>query len=153
MPPSDRFTVSLDTELLAAFDHLLAKQGYENRSEAIRDLIRDLLLGPRLAEGHEPIAAVVTVVCQHDVATAHAQLRALLLESGDRVLGFLTHPLDTHRDLMAIMLSGTTNDIQRLADKIKATRGLSYCTVTAVPGTDSAALGTLPLDKVTAEPA
>lgn len=138
MSPSDRFTVSLDTELLAAFDHLLAKQGYENRSEAIRDLIRDLLLGPRLSGTNESTAAVVTFVCDHDVATAHERLRELLLEAGDLVLGVQTRPLDARGDLTAVMLSGATNDIQRLSDHIKATRGLNYCTVAAFPGTSAA---------------
>ena len=44
MPQVDRFSVSLDTELLAAFDHHIAGKGYANRSEAVRDMIRDLLL-------------------------------------------------------------------------------------------------------------
>ncbi len=138
MLPSDRFTVSLDTELLAAFDHLLAKQGYENRSEAIRDLIRDLLLDPRLSDTSESTAAVVAFCCDHDVATAYEQLRSLLLEAGDLVLGVQTHSLDARVDLTAVMLFGTTGDIQRLADKIKATRGLNYCTVSAFPGTTAA---------------
>ncbi|MEK7732205.1 MAG: ribbon-helix-helix protein, CopG family, partial [Planctomycetota bacterium] len=53
--PVDRFTVSLDTELLAAFDHHIAAKGYENRSEAIRDLIRDLLTATQLQKGGEPV--------------------------------------------------------------------------------------------------
>ena len=39
-----RFGVSLDSELLKQFDKLITKKGYNNRSEAIRDLIRDLLI-------------------------------------------------------------------------------------------------------------
>ena len=133
MPPTDRFTVSLDTELLAAFDHLLAKQGYENRSEAIRDLIRDLLLGPRLSEGHEPAAGVVTLLCNYDRSGAHARLRSLLLEATPTVLGVLSRPLGRECDLVAVMVNGSTNDIQRVTDKIKATPGLTYCTVATVP--------------------
>lgn len=139
MPPTERFTVSLDTELLAAFDHLLATRGYENRSEAVRDLIRDQLLGPRLASTGEAAGAVVTTVCQHDAAGPHALLREILLGADDVVTGVLTRPLDPKRDLLAIMLSGTVAQVQRLADKIRATSGLGYCTVSIVPGAEKAA--------------
>ena len=48
MAKTVRFGVSMDAELLAAFDTLLARRGYANRSEAIRDLARDaLILGHR----------------------------------------------------------------------------------------------------------
>ena len=55
----DRFTVSLDTELLAAFDHHIASLGYENRSEAIRDLIRDELISEKKCGGDGPASVFV----------------------------------------------------------------------------------------------
>ena len=39
----ERFTISLDDELAHDFDHLIEEIGYENRSEAVRDLIRQAL--------------------------------------------------------------------------------------------------------------
>jgi CopG family nickel-responsive transcriptional regulator len=39
----DRFTISLDEELAAAFDELIKQRGYTTRSEAVRDILRDLL--------------------------------------------------------------------------------------------------------------
>ena len=116
MPPADRFTVSLDTELLAAFDAHLAQRGYENRSEAIRDLIRDLLLQPRLSDGDAPAFAVVTVVCDHQASSAYDRLRIVLLEFDDAVLGSLIRPLDKQRDLMAVVLRGTSKQVQQTAD-------------------------------------
>ncbi len=133
MPHVDRFTVSLDTELLAAFDAHLAQRGYENRSEAIRDLIRDLLLEPRLADRDAPAAAVVTVVCDQGVSAAYDRLRTALLECGDTVLGALTRPLDERRDMMAIMLRGTTKQVQQTADHIQAIRGVSFCQSAVIP--------------------
>ncbi len=138
MPPVDRFTVSLDTELLAAFDAHLAQRGYENRSEAIRDLIRDLLLEPRLADRDALAVAVVTVVCDHEVSSAYDRLRTALLECPDAVLGALTRPLDARRDMMAIMLRGTTKQVQQTADRIQAIRGLSFCHSAVIP-TDTVA--------------
>jgi len=133
MPPVDRFTVSLDTELLAAFDAHLAQRGYENRSEAIRDLIRDLLLQPRLADRESPAVAVVTVVCDHDVSSAYDRLRTALWNCGDAVLGTLARPLDERRDIMAIVLRGTTQQVQQAADHFRAVRGVSFCHSAVIP--------------------
>ena len=40
-----RIGVAIDSELLRRFDRFIAQKGYENRSEAFRDLIRDRLVG------------------------------------------------------------------------------------------------------------
>ncbi len=45
MPELTRTGVAIDSDLLARFDQFIAKQGYINRSEAFRDLIRDKLVG------------------------------------------------------------------------------------------------------------
>ena len=44
MPELTRFGVSMDPELLTAFDALVKRQGYGHRSEALRDLARDALV-------------------------------------------------------------------------------------------------------------
>ena len=43
-----RTGVALDADLLKRFDRLLSSEGYSNRSEAFRDLIRDRLNDARL---------------------------------------------------------------------------------------------------------
>ena len=40
-----RIGVAIDSDLLRRFDRFIAQKGYENRSEAFRDLIRDRLVG------------------------------------------------------------------------------------------------------------
>ncbi len=97
MPQVDRFSVSLDTELLAAFDRHIAKRGYENRSEAIRDLIRDLLVASRMQQGDEPAAAILMLVCDHREGEAFKRLRSCLAAEADLVRGSLHMPIDEHR--------------------------------------------------------
>jgi CopG family transcriptional regulator, nickel-responsive regulator len=38
----DRFTISLDAQLASAFDELIEQRGYTTRSEAVRDILREL---------------------------------------------------------------------------------------------------------------
>ena len=133
MPQVDRFSVSLDTELLAAFDRHIAAKGYENRSEAIRDLIRDLLVSSRLQRGDEPVAAVLTVVCDHEAGETAGRLRACLAEHADLVFGSLHLPVDEGRDWLAIGLRGSVEQVQAVANEIQAMRGVTHGHLSVVP--------------------
>lgn len=133
MPHADRFTVSLDTELLAAFDHHIAMRGYTNRSEAIRDLIRDLLLANRSQVGDQQVAAVLTLVCDHSVREAGSRLRTCLSQHGDLVAGSLHVDIDADRESVAVSLRGTADRVQAVADRIQAMRGISHGRFSAVP--------------------
>ncbi len=133
MPPVDRFTVSLDTELLAAFDHHITAKGYENRSEAIRDLIRDILTATRLQQGGEPVQAFLNMVCDHRVGDTAKRIRACLRKEGEIVLGTLVETVDTHRDGMTIALRGPSDRVHSLANQLQAMRGVTHGHLSAVP--------------------
>ena len=129
----DRFSVSLDTELLAAFDRHIASAGYENRSEAIRDMIRDLLITSRLRQGNEEVAAILTLACDQRVGETAKRLRALLATHTDVVYGSLYLPIDRHREGVAIALRGPVGQVQALANGIQALRGIAHGHLSAVP--------------------
>lgn len=133
MPPVDRFTVSLDTELLAAFDHHIAAKGYENRSEAIRDLIRDVLTATRLQKGGEPVVAFLSMVCDHRVGDAAKRIRACLQEGGGIVLGTFAATIDPHRDGLTIAFQGPSDRVHALANQLQAMRGVTHGHLSAVP--------------------
>lgn len=129
----DRFTVSLDTELLAAFDRHIAAKGYENRSEAIRDLIRDALLATPAQRGDAAGYAFLTIVCDHRVSDAVRRLRACLTTESECVRGVLQLPIDEHRDGMAIALCGQAKRVRAASDRLSAIRGVTYGRLAALP--------------------
>ena len=133
MPPVDRFTVSLDTELLAAFDGHIAARGYQNRSEAVRDMIRDLLLGTRVRQGQERVVAFLTLVCDHRVGEAAKRMRACLVENTALLCGTLQVPLDGNRDGVTIALQGPSDRVHAVADELQALRGVRYGRLSAIP--------------------
>jgi len=65
MTDLERVGVSLDKGLLEKFDRFLAELGYQNRSEAIRDLIRERLNSRKLAEKDAGVVAAVCLVYDH----------------------------------------------------------------------------------------
>ncbi len=135
MSQVDRFSVSLDTELLAAFDRHIADKGYENRSEAIRDMIRDLLVGSRLQRGDEPVAAVLTVVCDHREGDTSHRVRTCLSNHDHLVCGWHGIRVDQSRDYLAISLRGTAEQVQAVAGEIQTMRGVTHGRLCAVPAT------------------
>ena len=133
MPHVDRFSVSLDAELLAAFDLHIATRGYVNRSEAVRDMIRDLLLAARLERGDEQVAAILSLVCDHREGETGKRLRALVGARLDLLAGSFVSAVDEHRDLMAIGLKGPAKEVQILAGEVQAMRGVAHGHLSFVP--------------------
>lgn len=142
----DRFSVSLDTELLAAFDRHIANRGYENRSEAIRDLIRDMLVTHRAARGDEPASAMLTLVLGYRSAETAKRFRSLLREHEGCVLGSWRVGLDEHRDHLVVALKGSKQQVQAIADQVLAMRGVSHGQLSLIP------LDGGPADRETASP-
>lgn len=62
-----RFGVSIDEKLLLQFDDLISEKGYVNRSEAIRDLIRDTLVREEAASPEAGVIGTLTLVYSHEV--------------------------------------------------------------------------------------
>jgi metal-responsive CopG/Arc/MetJ family transcriptional regulator len=56
-----RTGVSLEEDLLKEFDRLITKRGYQNRSEAIRDLIREALLA-EIVDSNKPVVGTLALV-------------------------------------------------------------------------------------------
>ena len=96
----ERIGISLEEDLLAQFDRLIAEKGYVNRSEAVRDLIRDSLVQREWASrDKEEKVAVVTLVYDHDSASLvhprpdpHAATRTPARHRGSRPRLRLRHP-------------------------------------------------------------
>lgn len=137
----DRFSVSLDTELLAAFDRYISQRGYENRSEAVRDLIRDLLSASRIETGEETVAAVLMAVCDHREGEVSKKLRGCITDHRELVMGSMHFPIDEHRDIVVIGMRGPNDGVQALAALIQTFRGISHgrCSVAPLGPDDPAA--------------
>ncbi|MHC5060632.1 MAG: nickel-responsive transcriptional regulator NikR [Planctomycetota bacterium] len=123
MEQLQRIGVSLETELLTQFDELIAEQGYHNRSEAIRDLIRSTLTTEKLAKPETQAVAAVFVVYDHHQPhltqkLAHLQHNELL-----KTISSIHVHLD-HHNCLVILLRGKVADITKLGDNIVSLKGV-----------------------------
>ena len=138
-----RFTISLDDALAQQFDELIAAKGYENRSEAVRDLIRtrlgsDLLASPSAARsvGRKPVAwcvANVSYVYDHHAQRLASRLLDLQHDHHDLVVTCLHTHLDHDHCLETVVLKGPLPAVQACAEQMVAMRGVRHGHVHLVP--------------------
>jgi CopG family nickel-responsive transcriptional regulator len=121
-----RFGVSIQTRLLEQFDQLIAQKGYVNRSEALRDLIRDQLVDVAAEREEGEMVGTVTFVYNHHVR----QLTDLLTEFQHQNYGAVIASLHIHLDpencLEVLVVRGRSGDIRRIADKLIGIKGVKH---------------------------
>lgn len=121
-----RFGVSMDNRLLEAFDRIIRVKGYANRSEAIRDLIRDCLVSEANTESENEGVGTVTLVYNHLVRELGPRLTELQHEYHHAVVSTLHVHLDNHYCLEVMVVKGKVGLIRKVADRLISTRGVIH---------------------------
>lgn len=114
----------MDKNLLSLFDKLIAKQGYQNRSEAIRDLIRKCLSEKQLAKPTTQAVAGVFLVYDHHSTKLSQKLVDLQHHHLLQVITSTHVHLDTDNCLEVIILKGKVKEIEKLANSMTCLRGV-----------------------------
>ncbi len=125
MVPVVRTGISLDRDLLAKFDRVITRKGYGNRSEAIRDLVRDHLVAAEVAEDRVVLGTLTLLYDHHQPRLTERLLDAQHHYHG-KVLATTHVHLDSHHCLEVIILKGRAGEIQRLADNLLSLRGVKH---------------------------
>lgn len=121
-----RVSISLEESLLAAFDKHIQDRGYANRSEAIRDLIRDKLIKEQAEHATADIVGVLTLVYDHHARELATKLIEKQHEHHDVVVSTLHVHLGERHCLEVTILRGPVKDVKRLANALLATRGVLH---------------------------
>ena len=120
----ERIGVSLDQKLLNMFDELITKHGYQNRSEAIRDLIRTQLSEDEIQKTHAKAVAGIFIVYDHHHSDLNKKLTDLQHNHLLQTISSVHVHLDHDNCLEIIILKGMVKDIKTLADKITSLKGV-----------------------------
>lgn len=123
-----RFGVSLPRELLDRFDSGLRRKGYTSRSEALRDLIRDDLVEREWEKG-EAVVGVIMLVFDHHSRELQNSITNLQHNHLTAIISSQHVHLDHHNCLEVIILKGRADQIRKLADLLKAQRGIKHCSL------------------------
>ncbi|HEY5254489.1 MAG TPA: nickel-responsive transcriptional regulator NikR [Acidobacteriaceae bacterium] len=123
MKALSRTGISIESELLDQFDRLIADRGYENRSEALRDLIRESLVS-KAADNNEVVVGTLTMVYDHHRPNLTQKLTEAQHQSHGKVLAATHVHLDDDYCLEVIIMKGRNKEIKNLADRMLSLRGV-----------------------------
>jgi CopG family nickel-responsive transcriptional regulator len=132
MADLERIGISLDGDLLADFDKLIARQGYQSRSEALRDLVRERLSQKRLSDPKAKAVAVVFVVYDHHATKLTEKLVGLQHSHLLQAISSLHVHLDAHDCLEIIVMRGQVGEINRVGEQILSMKGVKLGRVNLV---------------------
>jgi CopG family nickel-responsive transcriptional regulator len=121
-----RFGISLDEILLKGFDDLIRKKGYSNRSEAIRDLIRDALVKEEWEGTTGETVGTITIVYSHEKRELLDLLTRLQHLHHDLIISSMHIHLDKHNCLELIAVKGKGEDIKKIADRLIGSKGVKH---------------------------
>lgn len=120
-----RFGVSIEQDLLESYDRLIAERGYLNRSEALRDLIRETLIQQKI-ERQSDVQALgsLTLVYDHHARNLVNEMGELQHDFHQIILSVM-HLHVSHEDCMEIIaLRGVVADIAELANRLLSLKGI-----------------------------
>lgn len=119
-----RFGVSLDSDLLGLFDAHCEENGYQNRSEAVRDLIRNALVKEEWQNDSAEVAATLTLVYDHHKSDMAQKITTLQHDAHHLIVTTLHVHLDHHNCLEVLVLKGMGKEVRALAQALTATKGI-----------------------------
>lgn len=119
-----RFSVSLESDLLTAFDQFVAEGKFATRSEAIRQLLRQTLTREAWDANAQVMTATLTLVYDHHKSHLVEKLIDVQHRHGDMVISTLHVHLDHDHCMEVIVLRGKGSDLRALAAELRGLKGV-----------------------------
>jgi CopG family nickel-responsive transcriptional regulator len=129
-----RITISIEENLAQQFDDLIVRRGYQNRSEAFRDLLRGRIENERKSThaAHYCVASV-NYIYDHQERELASRLISLQHDHHDICVSAMHVPLDHHDCLETLFLRGAFKQVSDFADLVIAQNGVRHGNIHIVP--------------------
>ena len=118
-----RFSISLDEQLLEQFDGYIHPRGYSNRSEAVRDLIRKVLVNEEWEQDSE-VVGVVSIVYNHHQPQLQEKITQLQHKYHQLITSTTHVHMEHHNCLEVTIVKGRATLVRELAENLMALRGV-----------------------------
>ena len=120
-----RFSVSMPEDLLMEFDELVAQRGImKNRSEVIRDLVREALVENECETPGQEVIGSMSIVYNHHATDLESTLHDIQHHYLANVVSSMHVHLDADNCLEVIVLRGMAEAVNKIANVILGTRGV-----------------------------
>jgi CopG family transcriptional regulator, nickel-responsive regulator len=123
--PVSRISMSLPYGLLRELDRMVHERGFESRSQAISDMLHQFLIEHKRESSNDLMVGTVTLVYDNAVAGLQKQLAELQCRHIDEVISSLHVHLMYNQTMEVILLQGPVGTLQRIADALISTRGVT----------------------------
>ena len=124
-----RFGVSIEDNLLEIFDKYVKKKGYQNRSEALRDLVRKELVETAWEDSNEEVAGAIIIVYDHHRKELVENLVNIQHDYHDIIISSQHVHLDHHNCLEIIAVKGKIKKVYDLESRLKVAKGVKHAAV------------------------
>ncbi len=128
MPGVERLSISLEKPLLDRLEKLVREGRYENRSEFIRDLIRNRLV-EREWDRDEEAVGTITFIYDHHAHGLSAKLMHVQHDFHDVILATMHVHLDHHRCAETVVVKGRAHQIENLSNMLRQQKGVLHATL------------------------
>ena len=121
-----RFTISLDEKLLEDFDAFIKQRSYENRSEAIRDLIRSSFVEKEW-QADKDVVGVISMVYDHHQHKLQEKVTEIQHDYHHQIVSATHIHMDHHNCLEVVIVRGKAGSVNELSDRLRSLRGVRNC--------------------------
>ncbi|MBM4388064.1 MAG: nickel-responsive transcriptional regulator NikR [Deltaproteobacteria bacterium] len=121
-----RFGVSMPERLLRKFDKYIRERKYGNRSEAIRDIVREKFVEESWERGKGEEVGVIVIVYDHEVRELSARLNEIQHDNFGHIIASMHVHLDEHNCLEIITIRGFPDQIKKTADALISIKGVKH---------------------------
>jgi len=122
--PVDRISISLPEDLHAELDLMVAERGFESRSQAIKDMLRQHLVEHKVQTGNQVMVGTITVLYNNATNGLQKTLADLQYQHLDEVISSLHVHLMDNQTMEVILVQGPVQSLQKVANAIITQRGV-----------------------------
>jgi CopG family nickel-responsive transcriptional regulator len=123
---ASRFSISLPPKLLKELDVMTGEKGYNKRSQAIADMIREKIIEHRQRLGNADIAGTITLVYDHHKPHVQATLTDIQHDHHEIIISTIHVHLDHHNCLEVLVVRGKAGVIKKIADELISAKGVKH---------------------------
>ncbi|WP_102348651.1 nickel-responsive transcriptional regulator NikR [Bacillus sp. Marseille-P3661] len=128
-----RFGVSMAEDLLQNFDEYINEKGYSNRSEAVRDLVREAIVQHDWTKDEQIVAGSILIFYDHHQKNLVNEIIEIQHNYHDQILGTSHYHIDHHNCLEIIIVKGRAGVLKKLSDGLTTLKGVKYSKLTVSP--------------------
>lgn len=121
-----RFGISMEDNLLKQFDNLIGQRGYTNRSEAVRDLVREKLVEESVHQTKEEVFGALVFIYDHHKRELEKTLTNLQHDNFQNIISTTHVHIDHDHCLEVILLRGKASLVKNIAEKIISLNGVKH---------------------------